>query len=554
MNLDWIQNGLITRQSQFSTVIVYETSDPKRLPQFINYLSSSNKSLKIFLFWIWRGLFRVRVTSNGITYEPVKPMSTSSSQSPLVQMMQRTTSSSTGIRSLDQALVYMDNIFQTSRDVVFIIQGVFKGSDTLTSAIRAWVFDDTMYKKEHTIVIFTENAHALFDDETLKYLIYIKIPPSLEEERREILKNIIEFFKDKLPQLRELELNGLVQATAGLTLHETESVALESLYRYKTLDYKALQKYKNEIIRKSGILDIEEPSYGFEAVGGYDVIKEFIRLNIIKVLKNPEKARRLGLRPPRGILLFGPPGTGKTHFARALASELKLPFLRLRTEYVVSKWYGETEQRMAKALEIAENVAPCVLFIDEIDRFGQRGQIGEHEATRRTFSILLEWLGDERRKTIVIATTNRPQDLDEAFIRVGRFDYIIPFLYPDLKARIEILKVHTNVVRKVPLANNVSLRDIAYKTELWSGAELEELVLRSARVTLRRDGKVVTMSDFEEALESFRIDFDMRRGQLQQYLNLAERFCNDMQFLEQLKRSMDMGGRLGALKEKFFEE
>ena len=192
-----------------------------------------------------------------------------------------------------------------------------------------------------------------------------------------------------------------------------------------------------------------------------------------------------------------------------------------------------------------------MLFIDEIDRFGQRGQIGEHEVTRRTFSILLEWLGDERRKTIVVATTNRPQDLDEAFIRVGRFDYIIPFLYPDYKARIEILKVHTSIVRKVPLARNVSLQRIAYKTELWSGAELEELVLRSARVTLRRDGNVVTMTDFAEALESFRIDFDGRRGQLQQYLNLAERFCNDMQFLDQLKRSMDMGGRLGALKEEF---
>jgi len=475
----------------------------------------------------------------------------SQSSSPLVQTITRVSSVS-GIRDLNGALSYMDNLFMRSKNIIFIIYGVFKPNDNLTSAVRAWVFDDTMYARGHIIVIFTESAHAIFDDDTLKYLIYIRVPISFEEERKSILQGIIEQFKTKLPKLAKLELNGLVQATAGLTLHETESVALESLYRYKTLEYKALQKYKNELIKKMGILDIEEPTYGFEAVGGYDVVKDFIKVNVIKVLRNPEKARRLGIRPPRGILLFGPAGTGKTHFARALANELKLPFLRLRTEKIVHHLYGQTERLMSRALEIAESIAPCVLFIDEIDRFGQRGKFGEHEVTRRTFSILLEWLGDERRKTIVIATTNRPQDLDEAFIRVGRFDYIIPFLYPDFKARLEILKVHTSIIRKVPLAKNVDLKQIASRTELWSGAELQELVLRSARITLRRNGNVVTMSDFEEALASFRIPQDIRYEQLQRYLELAERFCNDTQFLENLKRTIDFG-RLDAFRKQLEE-
>jgi len=553
-NNQWIIDALISRNAQFSTCIVFETSDPKRFNQFVNYLVQSEHyaDYQIYIYWIWRGLYKLvkdAKAPSGIRYEPVRMVSQSSS--PLVQTITRV-SSVGGIRDLNSALLYMDNLFMRTKNIIFIIYGLFKPNDNLTSAVRAWVFDDIMYAQGHIIVIFTESAHAIFDDDTLKYLIYIRVPISFEEERKSILQGIIEQFKTKLPKLANLELNGLVQATAGLTLHETESVALESLYRYRTLEYKALQKYKNELIKKMGILDIEEPTYGFEAVGGYDVVKDFIKVNVIKVLRNPEKARRLGIRPPRGILLFGPAGTGKTHFARALANELKLPFLRLRTEKIVHHLYGQTERLMSRALEIAESIAPCVLFIDEIDRFGQRGKFGEHEVTRRTFSILLEWLGDERRKTIVIATTNRPQDLDEAFIRVGRFDYIIPFLYPDFKARLEILKVHTSIIRKVPLAKNVDLKQIASRTELWSGAELQELVLRSARITLRRNGNVVTMSDFEEALASFRIPQDVRYEQLQRYLELAERFCNDTQFLENLKRTIDFG-RLDAFRRQLEE-
>jgi len=205
---------------------------------------------------------------------------------------------------------------------------------------------------------------------------------------------------------------------------------------------------------------------------------------------------------------------------------------------------------MARALELAEEIAPCVLFIDEIDRFGQRGQLGEHEATRRTFSILLEWLGDARRKTIVIGTTNRPEDLDEAFIRVGRFDYIIPMLLPDLEARKQILHVHTKVIRKVPLAKNVDLDEIAEKTGWFTGAELEELVLRSARNALKNDRDKVTAEDFEVALNTFRINIDARREQMDRYLNLAERFCNDAEFLQSLVKSYGMADRLEILKKE----
>jgi len=552
----WIIDALISREAQYSTCILFETSDPKRFIQFVNFIlhSKGYSQYRIYIYWIWRGLLEARLDPKTakIQFLPVRPVLNPSSSSPLVQTITRQIPSTARIRDLNSALTYMDTQFMMKNQIIFIIYGLYKPDDNLTSAVRAWILDDTMYEKKHIIVIFTESAHKLFDDETLKYMIYKRVPISSEEERKAILEAIVEKFKTKLPQIAKVDINALVQVTAGLTLHETESVALESIRRHRTLDFKMLQSFKSEIIRRHALLEVYEPSYGFEAVGGYDVIKDFIKKNFIDVLRNPERARRLGLRLPRGLLFFGPPGTGKTHFAKALASELKLPFLELKTEYIVHGIYGETERRMARALAIAESVAPCILFIDEVDRFGQRGKFGEHETTRRSFSILLEWLGEEERKTIIVATTNRPEDLDEAFIRVGRFDYIIPFLYPDFKARLEILKVHTSIMCKVPLAKNVDLESIARNTEMWTGSELRELVERAKRIAFQSGGDYVTMSDFEEALATFKLSppTEARIEQFNRYLTLAEHFCNDVRFLENLRRSMNIGARLEALKEQ----
>jgi len=531
---EWVVDGVLGRRSQFSTVIVYQTCDPKRFEQFLNYCAHE-KINRAYVYFVWRGLYEV-VFGEKISFRPVSQQVSSNVPLP----------SATGvtIKSLEMALDYIDQQFRADEKIWLIIHGVFQRNDVLTSALRSWTFDAEIYERGHTVVVFTENPNALFDEETIKYFNVVKVPTSTEEERKEILERI------KSTLGLKTKVNGLIHATAGLNLHEVESVALKSVYKYRDLKHEALSEYKNEIIKKSGILDIEEPEYGFEAVGGYQVLKDFIMDNVVKILQNPKKAEKLGLRPPRGLLLFGMGGTGKTHFARALAKELKLPFLRLRTENIVSKFYGETERSMARALELAEEIAPCVLFVDEIDRFGQRGQLGEHEATRRTFSILLEWLGDARRKTIVIGTTNRPEDLDEAFVRVGRFDYIVPMLLPDAEARKQILQVHTKVVRKVPLAKDVNLDEIAERTEWFTGAELEELVLRSARNALKNDRSKVMAEDFEVALKTFRVNIDARKEQMNRYLQLAERFCNDAEFLQNLVKEQGLTDRLEILKKE----
>jgi len=555
--IEYFKLAWLKRRAQFSTVAIIKSSDPKRLPQFIKFIhsvySAANKPFIIYLYKIWSGLFEVKVKDDS----SIEYLLVSDAAASLERLMQFLQTSSLPpqprIRELHQALAFLDAAMETKERVIAIFWGLFNYKAVsesehyaLVKFLRNAIFDDRFYVKYHFIVLFTEYPEQILDDDTLKHSIVVSIPPSTPKERIEILSDIAKQLK---LELSDNDIHVYAEALKGLSLHETESVALESIFRYNKFDMSSMIEFKYDIIRKSGLLDIEQPEHGFEAVGGYDILKRFIMNNVVKVLRNPDKAKRLGLRPPRGILLFGPPGTGKTWFARALAKELQLPFLRLRTEKIVSMWYGETSRNLAKALEISESVAPAVLFIDEVDRFGRRGGPTEHEETRRAFSILLEWLGDARRKTIVVATTNRPEDLDEAFRRVGRFDYIIPMLYPDTKARLEILRIHTSVVRKVPLVKDVDLEYIAKITEYWSGAELEELVLRAARKALEEDSDVVTMKHFSRALETFRINQNERQEQLRRYLQLAEEFTNDTEFLEHLKKSYEQVSRVEAVKE-----
>ena len=548
-----LEEAFLKRRAQFSTTIVFKCRDPKRLEPLLLYIGSyysercrkRNETYKILLYRVWGGLFEVEVSNNDISYRHV--LLSGNTSNPLLQAIAQSAAS---IRGLDVALSYVDSLMQTERNICFVLYGLFERDNNLIAFLRNAIFTETYYAKHHTIVLLLDDPLAVLDEETLRYCIYIEIPPSTDQEREALVMKVLQELNGVVKDA--VNVREIVEVTRGLTLHETESILLESIFKYRSMRPDVIAHYKNEIVKKSGVIDIEEPQYGFEAIGGYNTLKQFIVNNIVKVLKNPDKAQRLGIRPPRGILLFGPPGTGKTLFTRALAKELNLPFLRLRTERIVSELYGRTERNLARAVEIAESIAPCVLFIDEVDRFGRRGTIDtDSGTTRRAFSILLEWLGDERRRTIVVATTNVPEMLDEAFIRVGRFDYIIPVLYPDLEARGDILRVHTQVKRKVPLAEDVDLSKIARATEFWTGAELEELVLRACRLALQEDSDVVTMRHFEEALRTFRIDLESRRRQLEHYLKLAEKYCNDAQFLECLRKEYERErSRLELLREE----
>ena len=238
----------------------------------------------------------------------------------------------------------------------------------------------------------------------------------------------------------------------------------------------------------------------FEDVAGVDEAKQDLQ-EIVEFLRDPGKFQRLGGRIPRGVLLVGPPGTGKTLIARAVAGEANVPFFTISGSDFVEMFVGVGASRVRDMFEQAKKNAPCIIFIDEIDAVGRHrgaGLGGGNDEREQTLNqLLVEMDGFEANEgVILIAATNRPDVLDPALMRPGRFDRQVVVSSPDIVGREQILKVH---VRKVPLAPDVNLKTIARGTPGFSGADLMNLVNEAALNAARRNKRVVTQSEFEEA-------------------------------------------------------
>lgn len=259
-------------------------------------------------------------------------------------------------------------------------------------------------------------------------------------------------------------------------------------------------------------IQIQVPNVHWDDIGGLETVKRELREGVELPLKHPEAFRTMGIRQAKGFLLFGPPGTGKTLLAKAVAREAEANFVATKSSDLLSKWYGESEQQIARLFKRARQVAPTVIFIDEIDALApQRGrsQAGDSSVTERVVNtILAEMDGlEELQGVVVIGATNRPTLLDPALLRPGRFDEIVYVPVPDAEGRRTILEIQTE---PMPLGDDVDLDALAERTERFSGADLENLVRKAGLLALREgltDGELsdeeaaVPMRFFEEALE-----------------------------------------------------
>jgi cell division protease FtsH len=251
---------------------------------------------------------------------------------------------------------------------------------------------------------------------------------------------------------------------------------------------------------RARLLTEERKKITFSDVAGIDEAKEEVA-EIIEFLKDPRKFQKLGGRIPKGVLIVGPPGTGKTLLAKAIAGEAGVPFFSISGSDFVEMFVGVGASRVRDLFEQGKKHAPCIIFIDEIDAVGRlrgAGLGGGHDEREQTLNqLLVEMDGfDTTEGVILIAATNRPDVLDPALLRPGRFDRQIVVNRPDLRGRAEILKVHT---KKVPVAPDVELEKIARGTPGFSGADLENLVNEAALWAARQDKKVVELVDFETA-------------------------------------------------------
>ncbi|CAA9550082.1 MAG: Cell division protein FtsH, partial [uncultured Thermomicrobiales bacterium] len=253
---------------------------------------------------------------------------------------------------------------------------------------------------------------------------------------------------------------------------------------------------------RARLFSSNRPTVTFTDVAGVEEAKQELA-EVVEFLKYPEKFASLGARIPRGVLLVGPPGTGKTLLSRAVAGEAGVPFFSISGSEFVEMFVGVGASRVRDLFEQAKRSSPCIVFIDEIDAVGRQrgaGLGGSHDEREQTLNqILVEMDGfDSSVNVIVVAATNRPDVLDPALLRPGRFDRQVVLDRPDIQGRRAILDVHT---RGKPVEENVSIEGLARQTSGFSGADLENLVNEAAILAARRNKKTVGRSELTEAID-----------------------------------------------------
>jgi cell division protease FtsH len=256
----------------------------------------------------------------------------------------------------------------------------------------------------------------------------------------------------------------------------------------------------------------DEVKVRFSDVAGVDEAEEELK-EIVEFLKNPKKYTNLGGRIPKGVLLVGPPGTGKTLLARAVAGEASVPFFSLSGSEFVEMFVGVGAARIRDLFQQAEAKAPCIVFIDELDALGKarvQSPIGSHEEREQTLNQLLAEMDgfDSRKGVIIMAATNRPEVLDPALLRPGRFDRQVLVDKPDIKGREEILRIHSKGVK---VGDDVDVRVIAARTAGFAGADLANLVNEAALLAARGDKPAVSMKDFESAIDRLIAGLEKKR-------------------------------------------
>ena len=372
--------------------------------------------------------------------------------------------------------------------------------------------------------------------------IYIGVP------NKKGRKEILQIHTRNMPLADDVDLEKLADITHGYVGADLAALAKEAamnaLRRFLpdieksegTIPTDVLQKIKVTMedfyeamksLQPSALREvmIEIPEVHWEDVGGLGDVKNEIKEAVELPLKHPEVFQKLGIRSPKGILLYGPPGTGKTLLAKAVATESEANFIAVKGPEILSKWVGESEKAVREIFRKARMAAPTVIFFDEIDSIAPRRGLGYGDSgvTERIVNQLLsEMDGLERTKdVIVIAATNRPDILDPALLRPGRFDKIIFVPPPDEKARYEIFKIHT---RNMPLADDVDLRELARRTEYYSGADIEAVVIEAGLNAVRENMNFdrVYMRHFLKALE--KVKPSLSPEIIESYRSLMERF------------------------------
>ncbi|MCH8054866.1 MAG: CDC48 family AAA ATPase [Deltaproteobacteria bacterium] len=351
--------------------------------------------------------------------------------------------------------------------------------------------------------------------------IEIRIPD--EPGRREILQ----IHTRGMPLGKDVEMKKISEATPGYTGSDiaalAKEAALAALRRVmptlnleeKTVPAEILEKLTvNRDDFEQGLKEVqpsalreiivEIPNVRWEEVGGLKEVKQLLHEMVELPLKRPESFNRIGIRSPKGVLLYGPPGTGKTMIAKAVATEAGANFLTAKGSALLSKWYGESEKKIAEFFHRARQVTPAILFFDELDSLApvRGGSLGEPQVTERVVNQLLGEMDgmEELKGVVVLGATNRPDMIDPALLRPGRFDEIVYVPVPDPNARLEIFRSHT---KRMALDRDVNLEKLAEITDRLTGADIAGVCMKAGLYALREnpEARMVNMEHFFRAVK-----------------------------------------------------
>lgn len=286
----------------------------------------------------------------------------------------------------------------------------------------------------------------------------------------------------------------LIKSAQGLTLDEAENCMARSLVEHKRFDLSVMLDEKKQIIRKSGLLEYFQPNSSLADVGGHELLKGWLSE---RKASFTDRARAFGLPEPKGVLLLGVQGCGKSLVAKAISAAWNLPLLKLDVGRIFGSLVGQSEENIRRAISVAESVAPCILWADELEKGfgGMTGSSGDSGTSQRVFATFLSWMQEKTKPVFLIATANDVTKLPPELLRKGRFDEIFFIDLPDFLERAEIFSIHLKKRKRDPA--QFDLKELARKTDGFSGAEIEQLVI-GALFTAFNAERELTQGDLVE--------------------------------------------------------
>jgi SpoVK/Ycf46/Vps4 family AAA+-type ATPase len=375
----------------------------------------------------------------------------------------------------------LENLLDQDLDHHFIVirdAHLGLGNDPVAVARLKALVARILADDDAAVTIFLLSSQRCVPPELEKFITLFEMPLPTEPEIRAIIQGYAQAYEQAMD---EETLGQLALAYQGLTRYEIGQLINRGYQRDGTIgleDLDLVLMEKGQSLKKSGVLEMVTVTERLEDIGGLERLKPWLRQKA-KVMANWPAARAFGVEPPKGILIVGMPGCGKSMTAKATAGLFNLPLLKLDMGSLMGKYVGESEGNMRRALQVAEAVSPCVLWVDEVEKaFVGIGSGGEgSEVATRLFGYFLTWMQEKTSQVFVIATANDISALPPELMRKGRFDEIFYVDFPDEKERAAIFKVHLH--KRGKLSGDLRLDELARKTDGYSGADIECVVKES---------------------------------------------------------------------------